>query len=316
MNRFFKIVPGFFLFTLLMGSCINDDLSNCTVERYLHFETLNKKYNFKDIVEKVDLYIYDGDELINTKTYSRTDIQATDYKIPLYGYPGKTKLHYIALVNQSETCYHTINTEQKKDLLTEILPAQGDSVKNRLSNIFHGAKYIDFDYSTANTSDTIYLKKNTNNINLFVSFDGYELPENNYLKSFISGSNGKYDYENTPITDTKYTYLPYNSKVNDKQYAYTSQFTTMRLWIGADTEIKLEKEDFTGSPVITESVQKLNITEVLAKIVDSNKEYLYNTNEKLEKEDEYNIFITLDGSFVIMDLTINNWFVIKGGVGL
>lgn len=315
MNKRLHIQWGLLALVFIMGSCINDDLSDCPVNKYLYFETLNSKYTFREVVEKVDLYMYDGDKLVDTKTYSRTDIQATDYKIPLYDYPNKSERWCIALVNQTENCYRTVNADQIQTLQTELIATEGDTVKNRISDLFHGAKGLYFEYPHTMT-DTIYLKKNTNDINLFVSFDGYKLPSGSRLDAVLSGTNGQYDSDNNPVKITRYTYLPYNQNVNDGPYAFTAHFTTMRLWIGGDKEIRLDKESVsdTGGPNARKMLHKLNVTEVLAQITGPNGDYLYDTNEKLEAEDVFNIFITLDGNFVILELKINDWFLIKDGI--
>ncbi len=304
-------------FIILFGSCINEDMSNCPSGRYLHFETINKKYEFKDIVEKVDLYIYDGEELVDKKTYSRAEIEASDYKIYLDERPNGMELHYIALINEFDDYFRTVDADHKETLQTAIVAAKGDSVKNRLPNIFHGAKDILFSNKLLGIPDTIYLKKNTNDINLFVAFKGYELPSSSHLSSFICGSNGKYNYDNQPIETTTYTYLPYTAALGSGEYDYNSHFTTMRLWIGADTDIRLEKKDEVLSPLApaVETLHRLNITEELAKVT-VNGEYIYNTDEKLEAEDEYDITIILDGNFVVLELVINDWVIVRNGVPL
>lgn len=314
-NKHISLLSSLLMLLILSGSCINDDLSDCPSGRYLHFETINTKYTFQDIVETVDLYIYDGNELADTKTYTRQDIQSMGYKVYLDERPSGTQFHYVAIVNQTEDYYQTIDSENLETMFTELASSRGDS----LPDLFHGAKDILFEYRLHGTTDTIYLKKNTNKINLYVGFEGYELPEESTLNSYIQGKNGQYDSENKPVEKTRYTYQPYRWTMGTGEYDYDSHFTTMRLWIGSDTDITLEKHDSPVSPLRSEQVQqlyKLNIVEELAKVVAGNGEYLYNTDEKLELEDEFDIILLLDGNFVVLELIINDWVVINNNVPL
>ncbi|MDH6306321.1 hypothetical protein M2463_002989 [Parabacteroides sp. PH5-13] len=317
MNRQRSLFSSILILLLFLGSCINDDLSECPSGRYLHFETLNGKYSFRDVVETVDLYIYKGNSLVETKRYSRGEIQATGYKIYLNDRPNGTELRYVALVNQAEDCYHTTGSETLEGMLTGLVSSETDS----LADLYHGTKDILFEHRSAGVADTIYLKKNTNKINLYVGFDGYELPQGSTLHSYIQGRNGQYDSENKPVENSRYTYHPYRWALGgeESRYDYDAHFTTLRLWIGADTDLSIEKQNTAVSPLRATEAQllyRLNIVEELAKVVSSGGTYLYDTNEKLELEDEFDIILLLDGNFVVLELIINDWVVISNRVPL
>jgi len=288
---------------LILGSCINDDLSNCWYGRHLHFQTINNKYEFKSVVEKVDLYIYNKNgNLEEIKTYYKEELRSSDYKIYISDEHKKTEYEYIALVNQMDY-YQTNNYEEMKTFVTEIIADNKNIVKNKLTDIFYGSKTIDFDNKISDT-DTIYLIKNTNNINLSVKYEEGVLQNEESLNTYINGTNGKYDVENKPTGGVLYTYLPYSGETMQTMSDY--KFTTMRLWRGGDATVYIEKHPNENIENVTHR-QFLNITETLASVTGTDGEKLYDTNEKLERYDEFDIEVFLDSNFAIAKIIIGDW---------
>ncbi|MDL2230277.1 FimB/Mfa2 family fimbrial subunit, partial [Alistipes sp. OttesenSCG-928-L06] len=165
-------------------------------------------------------------------------------------------------------------------------------------------------YVTANVT------KHTNHINLKVRFEDYTPPAASRLNAYIEARNGEYHYVGHSCRDNTYkTYVPHQQGPTlDSPTDF--RMTTLRLWHGEQEDIRLYVRETRSADPNQTRVVSLNLAEELAKVKNNVGEYLYNTNEKLEFHDEYDIILTLGPDFVVVGLTIANWSVIGGGVGV
>lgn len=301
---------------LIFGNCINEDNSDCPYGKYVLFKIINPKYQYKEVVDKVDLYLYNEEEiLVGEYSYSKAQLEGSELKA-MIPYDRAGNYSIVALINQSER-YLTFNKGELKELRTELLTDEGDSVKFKLADIYHSYKEVSFKGNTAMTNDTMYLSKNTNHINLEIEIHDYDLPDNASLVTHICGNNGTYNFSNKSVGNRKITYLPHSSDFGDIRNEimnFRYLFTIMRLWIGDDLKICLEQHEPGTLP---ETLAEVMLTEEIAKLENElTGEKLYDTDEKLELEDEFDIRIVFDNTFTIIELKINDWFVIKPEIEL
>lgn len=156
----------------------------------------------------------------------------------------------------------------------------------------------------------MYLSKNTNNIHLTVHMSDGAVPASAQVDAYMHGCNGLYDSQNKAKGNTMVTYLPHASS---KVVTSTYDFTTLRLWIGDDLTMKIEQNE-SGKQAVP--LATIPVTQWLAELENDNGEKLYDTDDKLEMEDEFNIEISLDGKAVIIGVKINGWYLIKPNVDL
>lgn len=303
---------------LIFGGCINEDLSDCPRGKYIYFKTNSPKYVYENIVKKVDLYLYDeGENLVSEYSCPREDLDGNNYRIYIPQFPNGNYVA-VALVNQ-DNHYETLDKSKLTSLRTRLLTTSGDSVKIKPNDIYHSNKEMNFGDTYHITSDTMFLSKNTNHINLSVQIKDHKMPDANTLGTTITGANGEYNYNNRSVGNSTLTYIPHTTSPIEKvqnTIVFKNSTTIMRLWIDADLMVNVIEYENGVTPK-NKPVASLNLMDMISKVKnDATGEYLYNTNEKLELEDEFNIEVIYDSSFSIIDLKVNDWFCIKNSVRL
>lgn len=292
-----------FLFTIT--GCIDEDYSDCEKGIYINFKTLNPKYEYTEIVENVEIHLYDvQNNLVNNYTYSRNQLEGSEYKAYI---PEQKAGNYstVAVVNMSDS-YKISNKEYENSFLLEVLTDPKDSIQKKLPDIYHSIKEISF--GRLNPQDELMeLSKNTNHIDVTVIFEDDILSPGKKLNAYIKGSNGIYNANNKSVGKTPITYCAhFNEKKEDDSYLFS--FTTLRLWIGDDLKLSIVEEGEETSRILNE----LMITEEIAKLTNSSGEKIYDTDEKLEFEDEFKIKIMIDNTGMI-GLKINDWYAVYPG---
>ncbi|MCC8143459.1 MAG: FimB/Mfa2 family fimbrial subunit [Tannerellaceae bacterium] len=98
-----------------------------------------------------------------------------------------------------------------------------------------------------------------------------------------------------------------------KESIYEFLIDTLRLWFGDDLTlvVKLDEE---GQDTI--EVDRIGIVAFLAEVTDLNGNYLYDSDDKLDLEDEYYIEIVLDAELKISQIIVNGWFEIGQDIDL
>jgi len=287
----------------VMQSCIYDDLSDCFRERYIWFKSINTKYIYEDIAQQVNLYIYDEQQqFINELICTHDDLIRTGGKVYIPAqYEGKYWI--VALVNLSDN-YIVYDTEEFAHWKASLQTANGNEVSSKLPDLYHSMKAISFGQDNPLPGDTMYLSKNINHIYLTIECSASDVLEN--IQPYIYGSNSLFNYENRLLGDRMITYHPHNTQKYTNRMQYS--ITTMLLRIMGDISLYFKEQESDGSI----SDRKIfNITEELAKVKDSNGRKLYDSDIKLSLEDEFKFVIVLDKSSQIIDLKINDWYVVK-----
>lgn len=303
MNKSTYILILVLLLLQVMQACIQDDLSNCNKERFIWFKSINTKYDYAKIVQQVNLYIYNEElQLAGELAYSKEDLMQTDSKVSIpVQYTGKYM--FVALVNQSDP-YLVYDTQELTTWKTSLQTYKGNEISFKLPDLYHSRKEIVSGPENPLPGDTMYLTKNINHIYLTVECSTSSVLES--LEPYIYGSNSLFNYENRLLGDRMITYHPHDTKVMTNQRKYS--LTTMLLRIGGDLSLYFKEQNPDGSVA---NRKLFNITEELAKVKDSNGNRLYFSDARLAFEDEYNFTIVLDASSQIIDLKINDWYVVK-----
>lgn len=300
------------LLPLILGSCISEDLSNCPTGRYIRFQPKNKKHNLREMENTLDLLLYGKDnKLVERFHYTKEDFRPSDGAVFL---PALDEGTYttLALFNHDPSFYNVSDDDSYDVVYSELIE---NELTTSQTDLFVGIKPIIFEKSEEYISTvTMELGKQTNNVNLKVVFQDYIPPTDAKLSSHISGDNGKFHYfDYTCSLGYNITYHPLNNKESASGIETNFEFKTMGLCTDSDIKLIVEEEYPLTRSSMKRSVS-INLVEELKKVKDEQGEFLYDTNEKLEYNDEYDVTLTLGPNFVVLGLTIDDWAIIGGGV--
>lgn len=297
----FILLIGF----LLLEGCYKDDLEDCPIMLHVYFESIMEKskgsdYKYENVTDQLDLYLYDqGGNLTEKFSYSRNELELMGYQpvLPIRNFGDYT---LIALVNGRNS--FNVESNNMEAFRVSIKKDDKDTVKTRPSNLHHAYKNLHLPFTgVINQYDTLDLYKNTNHINLDISFKGGSFPEYINLYTYLGGNNGSSNYRNICLPNDYTIYTPNNTqKVADH---LKQQFTTMLMWLESDLTLFIEEE--------VEGVKTLKCELNIVKELANSKEFV--TNEDLMKEDIFNIILVLDNDYTVLKLQINDWEVIKMG---
>lgn len=316
MRKIVYIVIVIFILWLPSG-CYREDLSDCPQGLLLKLEPTITKYTIDEIINDVTLYLFNEQgDYVAKYHYQRDALQGPELLVPV---PQQRtgKYTFVVLVNHDEKDYTTFGTEKCESLLTRLLTEPNFTFSRKQADLYHGHKVIEVTQGLKVVTEEVEISKNTNNINLQLEIREYNLEENEEISAQLTGTNGTYDYANKPTGNTVITYNPHTpgpAVAEQGVYRREDQFRTMRLWIGDDLKLTIYRNFPDLKPIEMASIM---LTKTIAEIKDpSTGDYLYNTDEKLELEDEFNISLVLDETYTIVDLIINNWYVVKSGEDL
>lgn len=293
----------FFLLIVSLVSltgCFSDDLSNCPVDLHLYFESVMPKYTYEGVTNRLDLYLYNGmDVLADKYTYSKAELEAIDYR-PVLPLGACDRYTLIALVN-AESEYAVTGTEELHTFHVSLLASAGGVVRNKQANLFFARKEVFTKDVTSDTKciyETLALYKNTNHLFVDITFEspvGLQLGE---LNTYLEGNNGSFNHQNKCHPVSNRVYLPHETNVAPGNANIQYSLTTMQLWIGSDLTLLVEEEQ--------KELLRLRVMDYLSKV--------YDTDEKLDKEDMFYLNLVLKNDFTIVELKINGWYVIRSGV--
>lgn len=302
-----------FLFTsllILLGSCINEDLNECATGQYICFEFRNPKHKLPEVVKTVDLYFYNPEgKLVGNYHYEQNQLREDDYAAYVPDMPSG-EYNVIAIANNIE-CYQTFGTEEYSQITTSL---QDEIVTKRPIDLFSAEKKITIKrISSLVPTEIMYLSKHNNNIRVNVRFDKYTPSTGNTIDTYIAGSNGMFNYSTYSCDKSGYRkYIAYNTAGTILQQIPSQyDFTTMRLWTESDMTLYIEENPETRN---SGKIIELDIEKELAKVSNENGELLYDTDEKLEYHDDYEITVTIGPTFLVVGLQINGWTIIGGDI--
>lgn len=283
---------------VIYAGCYKEDFSDCPHVLYLYYRSVMQKYTYEDVVEQLDIYLYDTNgQQISTYTYSVEELDDIDFmpKIPV----EKNTVYSIVSVLNAHNDYTIENGLELQSFKLSLNTQSGDTVREKQDDLFYGMKQITvIGLENRQQQETIDLYKNTNHINLNVSFRNGK-PDGYPLFARLEANNGSFDYTNKCYPQSFRIYEPYLQNEYSGKELFC--FTTMQIWLGSVVNLFLETEE--GGRRIQKS--EMNIVEVITKV--------YNTEEKLAQEDIFNINLILDADYTIFELSINEWYVIKSG---
>lgn len=294
---------------LLCAGCTREDYRNCPSGQYICFEAMNPKHDYKELVQTVDLLFYDRQgSLAAQYNYTRSELRDGDRAafVPIME-PGEYTV--VAMINHAD-CYSTTQKENYSTLNTQlvdqVLETAPEDFFTAIRNIDITGNYVDM------KDQTMTLAKQNNHINLTVRLKDYALPAGGSIDSYITACNGQFHYSTYSCPGHSHrTYRPEVLPVNDLAHGF--RITTMRLWRGMDISLVVDEYRGGTRAAAARSVT-LDLVEELAKVKDDAGNFLYDTDDKLEYNDQYDIELTLGPDFVVVGLTINNWAIIDDGV--
>lgn len=290
-------------------------MSKCPSGRYIIFQAINPKHNLNTMGKTLDLLFYGEDNRL-VERFHYTKEREGDFRsdgavfVPTLPEGTYTTL---ALFNHDPACYGIFDEERYDEIYSKV---SADTVKTPPADLFVGTKPISFNKGEEHiTLITMRMAKHTNNVNLKIVFQDYTPPTGATLSSYIYGDNGMFDYSDYACIKNNYrTYLSYNGKTSGSGFETNYKIKTMSLWLDSDIQLVVEEEIPWTRGATTKRSIKINLVEELKKVKNDKGELLYDTDEKLEYNDEYDITMTIGPNFIMLGLTIDDWAIIGGGV--
>lgn len=296
-----------YIFLLLMvfslNGCFKDDLSFCPIKLQVYFESVMTKYEYENITDRLDLYVYKDQVLMEKFTYSKEELKQINYS-PIIPVTYCDSYTLLALTNLSD-CYSVSGTDKLSTFHVALNTAIADTVKEKQTDLHYAKKVLPiFEANEANQiiQETLHLYKNTNHIYLNVSFNGEYNFRATDLQARLQGNNGTFNHQNKCHAASNRVYHPHvvDTDVADADIQFW--FTTMQLWTGNDLELYLEES--AGGKKVEKA--RLRIMDEISKV--------YDTDAKLDQEDIFIIELVLENDFTIFELKINDWYIIKSGI--
>lgn len=298
-----KILTGIFV-SALLGGCIKTDTSECSNDRYVCFESVMRKYDFRDIVDDTTLYLYDAENtLVFERTYTVEDLVKDNYRAHL---PAREAGTYtlVASVNSGGD-YHKKNPPEISGFEISLAASGSGSVTRKQADIYHGFRDIVFSEGNIGEEacDVVRLYKNTNHIHITLRYRGGGIPGANMPDARIEADNGAYDYRNRNIGGNDRTYEPH-SRESGAGYDYFG-FTVMHVTSGNTIVFGVDGRAEGGS---SGTVLTMDLMAEIMKI--------YPTDDDLDQEDVFNIEIVLGEDLTVIELMVNGWYTIRDGVDI
>jgi hypothetical protein len=229
-------------YTLVFQGCVHGDLDDCPpmVNYAVAFEytdhTAGSVDRFYEEVKKVNVYVFDEDNLVYTTT---TEIgpYENDFKIPLNLPMGKYRI--ITWGNLLDGQPFTVTPDafvQGETTFAEARLILQDYADNlRLENLFYGERTVDIPLYYSKT-DTIPLINNTNNVRVVLHWDHTgpavdhsQAVDYNEVIVALTAKNVTYDFNNTALTTQKKS-NPYYTDLSGDTLAREATRRDTRSW--------------------------------------------------------------------------------------
>jgi Protein of unknown function (DUF1812). len=295
-----KHILAILAIALITASCIRDETEDCLEGKYICFESIMKKYDYRDIVNNVDLFLYnESGKLVSHYSYLRQDLHGEDYMafVPMHPAGNYTA---VAVINNSDD-YVITGMDRIETFDVFLKTDTGDTLKHKQADIYQGLEQIEFierknsivDY------DTLNFWKNTNHFYVTINYSGYEIPEGATLTAYIQGNNGQTDYRNDCPAECLRVYEPH-----EETYPTYFVFTTHKLWTKMDLQliVRVENSDGTGFE------HRISVAEALA--TNYLPDRIYDTDEKIWQEDEYYLSLKIGKLFALISINSIDWSVV------
>ncbi|MCD7906226.1 MAG: FimB/Mfa2 family fimbrial subunit [Clostridium sp.] len=308
--KLYKQLITILCLTAALSGCIKEDLDDC-YEVYLAFECINPNYKFSETVQELELLFYnEAGELAYHLPYTRSVLSANGWKANItYDVTQPGKYTVVALVNyHTENPLSLTNKENKEKFLAEIKYDNERWVNYTVTDSYHGIYELQLNKNEGETMvHTIPLSKNTNTIQLTIEFEQEEDAKDlNFYRSYLVGENARVNWNYTIPAHQPVYYKHEKTSYGNGEVTIQDYFKTMR--IHTDGNLKLHMEFVEKG--ITYS-QVVDIPRTLVR-VEKDGVLIYDTNEKLELYDYFEIKVKINGEFVITQLTVSDWNVVIG----
>ena len=319
----YRMLPVWVLLLLTgLSSCdyIHDDIDPC--KHYFRFAyTYNMKFADaftheminQEKAKNVRLYIFDKEgSYLQTKLFEGETLQTNRYELDLE--PGTYRLLAWGGLNETDyTWEEPAAGSSIEDFQMSVKRSAQKSVNRELLGLFQGEMTLEIPEETS--EHVMYLVKNTNKIR-FIFIDPNTGTENWTKESFevkVVTKNGDLAYDNTPVTDTAITWLPYysaleNVKGTDGTSVYTTlctELNTLRLvdtQAGDYLQIRYAEEE--------EAFLSVDLTDFLS--LTQMESHDLSRQEYLDRQDEYTVLVYVDvmgGKAHCLEVIVNDWVI-------
>ena len=301
-NIFCGKVCAFIIILTLFCGCIDDNY-NCsrptgTLLRFTY--TLNTRYTdlFDEQVNSLALFFYDeqGNHIL-TKDISIEDL---DEENRLYLELLPNNYRVIVWGNLNEAYFGWRDPRYISNFRLDLLCGDNGEVTNSFGTLFHGATLVNVTEDVTE-EHSIDLVKNTNTIHVIMEGEESGTRNSAHFAS-ITGCNGSYDIDNNPVAES--TPLQYKANYLTLTSATQADFTIMRLFSDDDLTLSLGWNGMNGD---------ISIKSLAAELM---KHPEINTNDDLDRWDEYTLTYKKDTHGVITLIKINDWDVISNPGGI
>ncbi len=309
-----KILAILFLLPIMSG-CVKEDYSNCPEGLYIAFEPINPKHIYPDKVQRVSLYFYNPEsgDLAADFHYEKDELRVSDRAAFVPQIPAGT-YRVVAVINDG-IYTRTAGTGNYTTLHTML---DDEEMAYKPADLFTAEKDITV---TVNTTmvvpvETMAIVKHNNDIYLNIIYDDYNAQEGMTFTSWIEGSDYCYEYAARRNTLHALSW-PWDIQTNVSGMPIRFSYSVMRLSLASDLVLHLQE-----TPVSRAEAPRhysFNLVDALARIIDEtnpDNQYLYDTDQELEYNDEFELTIKIGKEKVQIAVGIDRWDTIGGRVEL
>lgn len=300
----------------MMQSCIKEDTSDCNVGvdvTYAYTKNPSGTNQFGSAVNKIVLYIFDKDNLYVGNIVVQGSPLTNDY-VQNVSLPEAGVYTFVAWCAGSGSGDYEIvqktaggfdknfivGTTKLSDMRMRVVEAKHGTIDTEINDLFFGSQHkVEVSAGSAYTPVKIDLIKNTNTINLSMSGFAPEQTARTASANYevtISTMGGVYNFDNTvdKSSSSEYTYKQYRFQADGETLTHSLKTLRLLTW----REMMLSITETKSGDVI------LAPTNTVAMIMQNPS---YTTQDDLDREDTYNIFIKKD---VDVTITVNGWEII------
>ncbi len=292
----------------ILSSCMRDENAFCDGSVFFSFEyTCNPKHTdyFTREVSSVSLYLFDEGENFYQSLQLPVEEEGRhtwQLNLPAGDYQA------VAWGNLDDRLFSITSGTSLGEMRLQLKTSAAGEVQEGTAELFHGTTLVRVVPLQKNTSG-VSLVKNTNRIQVLVEgLPGQTraVPGTDY-DIRITGVNGTFNFENTPVPSDPVYYTPGYSDTRYEGKEYTEAlFRTLRLQCDYDVHLSFLKNG--------EVIQEDNLVELLLEYFPEIR-----TNEDLDRYSEYRFIYRLDdeGNFVLARITAGPWEATPGqGAGI
>lgn len=305
---------------LLLSSCIKEEIDPCA--SYIRF-VYNYNMSYVDLfpqqATKMNLYIFDENNIFVTELKDESGSFSKDYVIPLPANLGNKNYTFMAWSGLYNDSYDKTTLSPGQSTLEDFelkvnglqTKSTGNGIINReLKPLWHG-KLSNVSLEQNNYVKTVSLMKNTNKFRIIMQVldDKATIDVNDYDFQ-ISSANGTYNHNNELQGDEiedKIDYKPYHTK-NDTETGALAELNTLRLMSDKNNRLVISHKK-TGNIILDIPLNKYLNALKLEQYAD------IPLQEYMDREDQYGIIFFFknlnpdNGNYLSVNIQINGWYI-------